>query len=36
MLTKLEAELMDTLKDHIRLVNLGYEGKAEKINPYLM
>ena len=32
---KLEKELMDTMKDHIRLVYFGFDGKAEKINPYL-
>ena len=31
----LEKELMDTMKDHIRLVYFGFDGKAEKINPYL-
>ena len=31
-LNKLESELVDTLNDHIRLVQFGYDGDVEKIN----
>ena len=34
-LKALETELMDTWKDHIRLVNFGFEGKVEKITSHL-
>lgn len=31
----LESELIETMNDHIRLVNFEYEGEIEKLNPYL-
>ena len=31
----LEADLMDTMNDHIRLVNFGFGGNPETIYPHL-
>ena len=31
----LEADLMDTMNDHIRLINFGFGGKVDIINPHL-
>ena len=34
-LQSLDTDLMDTMRDHIRLINFGFGGKTETISPHL-